>query len=320
MPRPPKPLINDDTLAILRFLHRVRYADRDHIMAYCSRPAVRGRAIGFAREAVRSALGKLVANQYLCASKWYPKRRNTAGAWGRDKLVYLLGQKGFAAIGEPPTLQHQRRIAKKAPYPSMLRHEMMIPNFHTWLLLAERAGHFAVREIRGRDRNGGIAEDYTDRRGEQHRMRIDPDFAFILTRHGREFPVFLEAETGEKSVEHTLQHVLKYGRAWEHRLFEPKYGIRDFVVVFLIKTDAKLQNRLEEAKRVSWFTKRALFLPEEMLDLAKPDQPMERIFARPAGDHVSLVPSKVRGAGATVEEPEPSTSSSFHGSAHARPE
>jgi hypothetical protein len=200
----------------------------------------------------------------------------------------------------------------------MLRHEMMIPNWHTWLLLAERAGHFTVKEVRGKDANGGIAEGYTDHKGVERIMRIDPDAAYILDRGGQTFPIFLEAETGYMAVEHTLQHVLKYARAWEHRLFEPKYGIRDFVVVFLVKTDGKMANRLEEAKRVHWFRERVLFLSEERIDLSDPDALMERIFARPAGDFVSLVPSKVRSSGATLNGPDSSASSSFHGSPHAR--
>lgn len=317
MPRPTKPLINDDTLAILRFIHRVRYADRDHVTAYCSRPSIPHRRTGFAREAVRDALAQLVKWNYLYASKWYTKRRNPDGYGGRDKLVYVLGKKGAVAIGQRWTSRHVRRISERAPYPSLLRHEMMIPNWHTWLLLAERAGYFTVNEIRGRDHNGGIAEKFINRHGDERTMRIDPDHAVIIEREGRRFPALLEAETGEKSVDHTMKHVRKYANAWRLKLFEPKYGFTDFMVVFLVKTDDKMQHRLRAAGSNDQFARRVLFVSEEHIDLTKPELVMEPMFARASGDFVPLVPSKVRSANATVQEPGGSASSSFHGSPHA---
>jgi hypothetical protein len=303
-----KPELPPSHLSLLEAVHELRLADRDLLNALCSRPAEPGSKQGFGPEAIKKAVRELLRGQHLLGSKWFPKRRKIDGYGGRNKQVLMLGKRGYEALGLKHTVSVARRALKVAETPEKFRHEMMISWWKTLILKAQQRGMFRLVEWHqgGRDEEGGIYEEYEDDSGTPRRMRLNPDARFCLqTERGRVW-FFLEAETGEKDAEHVVNHLVKYSRAWEYRLFERvNPEITDFVVVVLLKTTAKIPARLAAAQHIYRLKKRVIFTSEQSLDLENPDRLGDLFFNRLDGKAVPLVPglSTTNGRGASVQVP-----------------
>jgi hypothetical protein len=296
--------LTPNQLAILRLVHKARFADRDMVYACCSREPEAGRKQGLTPNAMKAVIRGLLKSQHLRGSKWYPKRRNPEGYGGRDKQILFLGKKGWDALGLKPTLMDERRINKIAPDPDRLRHQMMVSFWHALLLNGDRKDIFRRRMFHEGAKTG-IAEEYSG-----GKLRVTPDARFLLDNGERRFWFVLEAETGEKSINHLLSKLRRYESAWKEELFAKAFeGMTDFFVVILVRTGRKMLQRLGAAEAENFgeqFRKRVLFVSQEDLDLENPEQLLRLTFHRLDVRAVPLLP---RAAGLRLEAPAVSSAS-----------
>jgi hypothetical protein len=228
--------------------------------------------------------------QYLLGPKWYERVERRYAYGGRDSQILFLGEKSAKLLPGVSVLQLRRRLEKAAAKKDKLFHELMLSYWHGFLLKGERQGCWRRRMFHQGGKIG-LGAEYTDSHQTLRKLRLIPDALFCLDNGKRKYWYFLEAETGEKNVDHLMRKLARYSRAREYGLFEKKFPeVTDFFVVVLVRTKRKLENRREAANRFKRLARRVLFVAFEDLDFDHPERFTESSCLLPCGDVVPLLP------------------------------
>jgi len=258
-------------IEILKSLGDHRFLNSQHILALHP---------GGPRNILRR-LQKLFKNGYI------ERPRQQASYTGpQGYMVHAIGNKGIDLLSENfPDFKRTKvdwLTKNKELKERYINHTLMISNFRVILNLALKNHSEATLTHWQQDRG---LRDYVKLDGQ--RVALVPDAFFTIEDHDDSMYFFLEADQSTMTRGRFLKKMKKYWHWWKTEGYQEKFGIENFRVLTLCKSEGRKESLRRITKNADDQKKGSLmfwFCTEKGFDLSDPGSILNPIWQTPKND------------------------------------
>jgi hypothetical protein len=271
----------DGDLDLLRWCYELRFATIDHFTALSKRH----------RPALARRIVRLIERGYL-----------TRFVFPGQKHIYAIGKAAIPILveqGVAPVELLTARIRTTELKELFIKHEQMIADVHTTLLLASRES--TINLIAWKEGQELFDSVSVQEKGSRRWLPVRPDGFFILQDTERPpekniLPFFLEADRSTTTHARFMEKVKAYWEYLNQGLYTKKYNRKFFRVVTITLTDERAANLAADARAVLPAPAHRFFLFSSLkqFSLETPQAILGDIFITPRdldGHRARLVPS-----------------------------
>ncbi|GEM_PF-3327070 len=203
----------------------------------------------------------------------YLKRivRPTRMGEGSSMFLYLPSRRGPRIIFANGT---DRKIRMRSSF--HMDHALAINTFRICLELATRKSKNLSLDSWKEGRKIGMTATVKDKEGIK-KVLIIPDAYFVLKHEGRTFHYFLEIDCGTTDLKRIILKCRGYLDLWQEKTAHAKFGMSSFRVLHVTTTDQRLQNMIEQLRKLQSYHDRLDLLLTTSQDLYSLSQP-KRVF------------------------------------------
>ena len=278
----PAIILQERDLKILEMVHEYRFLRSEQIAALVQKDGVKLRT----NQVILKRLQKLFHNGLLDR----PRDQIRYDMMGTDKMIYALANGGADVLAERRGIDRgkiewsKKNREVKRP---QLWHVMIVSQFRACLQIALKKRNDGELLFW---RQGDEIRDYVkvkDKKEKEHRCAVWPDGFFGLNTPKGKLYFFLEADRSTMVNARFLDKMRRYWAYWEKKGHTEKYGITQFRVLSITRSEERKRNLREATKKADPKQRGSnmfMFACEKSYSLKKPERILQAIWQTPAGE------------------------------------